>query len=60
MHLLFNPLRDIGSFRVKRPEIQKCSSLTPPNLLQIFKMLYIIINQETENFSSISVVFYEI
>ena len=43
--------------RVKRPEIQKCSSLT---LSKFVKMLYIIIDYETENFSSISNVLYEI
>ena len=46
-----------GPFCFKHPEIQKCSSLT---LLKFVKMLYIIIDKETENFSSISIVLYEI
>ena len=46
-------LRTIRSFHIKRPEIQKCSSLI---LSKFVKMLYIIINSENENFSSISIV----
>ena len=50
-------LRMIWSFPVKRPEIQKCSSLI---LSTFVKMLYIIINSENENFSLICIVLYEI